>query len=75
MSKADAAKTYRCFFLDLYKKMRGYGVVAKTFAKDHPSYAEPIPNDFTWLGYPYLEKYLCVSDNKYIIKKGVLEKE
>ena len=41
-TKKDSLLIYRCFVLDLFKKEKGYEVVAKTFAKDSPPYAEKV---------------------------------
>lgn len=72
--KRKAMRKYKCFFMDLYKRENGYAVVSKTFAKENPPYAEPI-NHIPYLGLPFLEKYICVSDNEYIVKKNLLERE
>lgn len=74
VDKRSAILKYRCFFLDLYKQQNNYGVVAKTFPKDAPPYAEKIEG-LPYLGYPFYERYLCVKGNEYIIKKNLVEKE
>ena len=74
-SKKDALLTYRCFFLDLFKKEKGYKVVSKTFAKDNPPYAEKVMGFETYFGLPFLETYICVSGNEYITNKEVIERE
>lgn len=72
--KRKAMLKYRCFFMDLFKRERGYTVISKTFAKDSPPYAEPIEN-IVYFGLPFLEKYICVSSNEYIVKKNLVERE
>ncbi|WP_299235489.1 hypothetical protein [uncultured Bacteroides sp.] len=72
--KRQAAQIYKCFFMDLFKQEHGYAVLSKTFAKENPPYAPKIEN-IEYLGLPFLEKYICVSDNKYIVSKTVLEGE
>lgn len=73
-SKKKAMLKYKCFFMDLFKEENNYAVVSKTFAKDNPPYAEPI-DYISYLGLPFLEKYICVSGNEYIVKKNLVEKE
>jgi hypothetical protein len=46
----------------------------KTFPKDSPPYAEKIEN-LAYIGLPFLEKYICVKNNEYIVKKNIVEKE
>ena len=53
---------------------KGIGVVSKTFPKDNPPYAEDIPG-IKYMGLSFLEKYICVSSNEYIVKKNLVEKE
>ena len=72
--KRQAAQKYKCFFMDLFKQENGYAVLTKTFAKENPPYAQKIKT-IDYLGLPFLEKYICVSSNKYIINKTILEKE
>lgn len=74
-SKNVALLTYRCFFLDLFKEEKGYKVVSKTFAKDNPQYAEKVIGFEKYFGLPFLETYICVSGNEYIINKEVIERE
>lgn len=74
-SKKDSLLTYRCFFLDLFKQEKGYEVVLKTFAKDNPPYAEKVAGFEEYFGLPFLETYICVSGNEYIVNKAVIEKE
>lgn len=74
-TKKDSLLIYRCFVLDLFKKEKGYEVVAKTFAKDSPPYAEKVVGFEDYFGLPFLEKYICVSEDKYIINKDVIERE
>lgn len=69
-----AMRIYKCFFMDLFKSENGYDVISKTFAKDNPPYAIPIKGR-KYLGLPFLEKYICVSSNEYIVKKNLVEKE
>lgn len=73
-NKKKAMLKYKCFLLDLFKFENGYAVISKTFAKDSPPYAEPIDN-INYLGLSFLEKYICVSSNEYIVKKNLVEKE
>lgn len=56
---------YKCYVLDLYKKVNNYNVVVKTFSIDTPSYGESIYN-LNFSGLPYLEKYICVSKSQLI---------
>lgn len=72
--KRQAALIYKCFFMDLFKQENGYAILSKTFAKDNPPYAESI-DGIKYLGLPFLEKYICVSDNEYIINKSLIERE
>lgn len=65
---------YKCFFMDLFKVENEYAVISKTFTKENPPYAEPI-DGIKYLGLGFLEKYICVSSNKYIVKKNLVEKE
>lgn len=74
-TKKDSLLIYRCFVLDLFKKEKGYEVVAKTFAKYSPPYAEKVVGFEDYFGLPFLEKYICVSEDKYIINKDVIERE
>lgn len=59
---------YKCYALDLYKKENDYNVVIKTFSIDSPTYGESIYN-LKFSGIPYLERYICVSQNNYIKHK------
>lgn len=72
--KRTAMLKYRCFFMDMFKMEKNYAVVSKTFSKENTPYAEPVEG-ISYLGLPFLEKYLCVGDNKYIVKMNVVEKE
>lgn len=72
--KRQAAKLYKCFFMDLFKKEKGYAVLSKTFSKGNPPYSKTI-DGIAYLGLPFLEKYICVSDNKYIINKTLIGRE
>ena len=72
--KKTASLIYRCLIMDLYKDEKNFAVISKTFAKDQPPYAEKI-NNIKWFGLPFLEKYICVRDNTYIIKKTIIEEE
>lgn len=65
---------FRCFCLDLYKTEKKFFVITKTFPKDNPCYGIKIKN-FDFLGFPYLERYICVSDNLYIENKRIIEQE
>lgn len=71
----DVLLIYRCFFLDLFKKEKGYEVVLKTFSKDSPPYAEKVVGFEKYFGLPFLETYICVSKNEYIINKAIIERE
>lgn len=72
--KRKAMLKYRCFFMDWFKLERGYAVIAKTFPKDNPPYAEPVEG-IKYFGLAFLEKYICVNSNEYIVKKNLVEKE
>lgn len=72
--KRQAALIYKCFFMDLFKQENGYAVLSKTFPKDSPPYAEK-NESIKYLGLPFLEKYICVNNNKYIVNKSVIERE
>jgi hypothetical protein len=72
--KIDKIIIFRCYCLDLYKTENNYYVITKTFAKDNPSYGVKI-NNFDFFGFPYLEKYICVSDNSFIKSKRIVEQE
>lgn len=72
--KREAVQIYKCFFMDLFKQEHGYEVLSKTFSKENPPYGKNI-NGISYLGLPFLEKYICVNDNKYIINKKVIERE
>lgn len=74
ISKKDKIIVFRCYCLDLYKTENNYYVITKTFAKDNPSYGVKISN-FDYFGFPYLEKYICVSDNSFIRSKRIVEQE
>ena len=63
------------YLSNIFKKEKGYEVVAKTFAKDSPPYAEKVVGFEDYFGLPFLEKYICVSEDKYIINKDVIERE
>ena len=65
---------YKCFFLDLFKNENKYAVLSKTFSKEKTPYAEAL-DGISYLGLGFLEKYICVGDNKYIVKKNLVEKE
>lgn len=71
----DVLLIYRCFFLDLFKKEKGYEVVLKTFSKDSPPSAEKVVGFEKYFGLPFLETYICVSKNEYIINKAIIERE
>ena len=58
-----------------YKEEKGYKVVSKTFAKDNPQYAEKVIGFEKYFGLPFLETYICVSKNEYIINKAIIERE
>lgn len=74
--KKKAMLKFKCFFLDAFKAEKGYGVIIKTFPKEKPPYAATIHiNGIDRLGLAFLEKYICVSDNKYIVKKNLIEQE
>lgn len=60
--------------MDLFKIEKGYVVISKTFPKEQTPYAEPIDN-ISYLGLAFLEKYICVSNNEYIVKKNLVERE
>ena len=72
--KREVSQIYKCFFMDLFKQENGYAVLSKTFSKENPPYAQTI-NGIPYLGLPFLEKYICVSDNKYIITKSLIGRE
>lgn len=72
--KKKAMLKYKCFFMDLFKQEYDYVVVSKTFAKDNPPYAEPIEG-IKYLGLSFLETYICVGCNEYIVKKNLVERE
>lgn len=74
VSDKTAWMTSRCLFLDMYKKEKNYKVISKTFAKESPPYAVTL-DDISRTGLSFLEKYICVSDNEYIVKKNLVEKE
>lgn len=63
---------YQCLFLDLYKEERNYKVITKTFPKNNVPYAEKVKG-FNYIGLPFLETYICVSKDEYIVKKNVIE--
>lgn len=63
---------YQCLFLDLYKEERNYKVITKTFPKNNVPYAEKVKG-FNYIGLPFLETYICVSEDEYIVKKNVIE--
>lgn len=73
-NRKKAMLKYKCFFIDLFKMEKGYEVITKTFAKENPPYAEVI-DGINYLGLPFLERYICVSSNEYIVKKNLVEKE
>ena len=58
-----------------YLKEKGYEVVLKTFSKDSPPYAEKVVGFEKYFGLPFLETYICVSKNEYIINKAIIERE
>lgn len=72
--KIDKKVIFRCYCLDLYKTEYNYYVITKTFPKDNPSYGVKV-NNFDFFGFPYLEKYICVSDNSFIKMKRIVEQE
>lgn len=51
---------------------KGCAVVAKTFAKENPPYVEHIEG-VKRFGLAFLEKYICVNSNEYIVKKNLVE--
>lgn len=73
-NKKEKPIILRCFCLDLYKVTNNYYVVSKTFSKDNPPYGVKV-NNFDYFGFPYLEKYICVSNNSYIKNKRIIEQE
>lgn len=62
---------YKCFMLDLYKEENNYKVVSKTFSNDNPTYGVKVLN-LEYLRLPFLEKYLCVTDNDCITHKEIV---
>ena len=70
----EARQKLKCFFLDLFKKEKGYAVVSKTFSKEDPPYGVKVKS-IKYFGMPYLEKYICVANNEYIVKKNLIERE
>ena len=65
---------FRCYCLDLYKTENNYYVITKTFPKDNPCYGIKV-NNFEHFGFPYLETYICVSNNSCIKNKSIIEQE
>lgn len=70
----DKKIIFRCYCLDLYKIENNYHVITKTFSKDNPPYGVKV-NNFEYFAFPYLEKYICVSNNSYIKNKRIIEQE
>lgn len=70
----DNSKNLNTFRSYCQKTGNDYVVVSKTFAKDNPPYAEPIEG-IKYLGLSFLETYICVGCNEYIVKKNLVERE
>lgn len=78
-SKGDTSEKIRCFWMDTVKEAHNISVIIYTFTRDNPSYVESKYHvnrreEFSLrnLGLTYHEKQICVTDNRFIVDKSIV---
>ena len=78
-SQNNTPEKLRCFWMDVIKEAHNISVIIYTFTRDNPSYVESeyhVNTDEEYslgiLGLEYHERQICVTDNRFIVDKSIV---